>query len=341
VSTYNRPDALISALAGVSSQTYDRWRALVIGDDCSDETGRRLSALGDPKIAYINLAQRFGEQSGPNSIGMALADTKYIAFLNHDDLWLPHHLQHGIDRLESESADLFTGRSAVATVDPDNLKRMIFRGTSPTNRRLRDAFFTRPNLFEPVSAWIMTAKAARRVGLWQPAARLYRTPLVDWILRAWREGLVHVDSPLFTVLRSAYLKPNGSTLRYDEQFRDFTEWLDKLQRTEVERLQLKVEQDIAEAGARGLALDFTRLHGPKASSWVVRYLLAPPAAEIFRQTGWDAMNLYYRANRENRGSKLRALLLVRTGEELHAPPDFNSVLSDAEIQLSYRSVDQP
>ena len=179
----------------------------------------------------------------------------------------------------------------------------------------------------------MTVKAARRVGYWRPAATLYRTPLADWILRAWRAGLVHVDSPLITVLRSGYLPPSGSSLLYDEEFRKFSEWLNNLQLTNVDALHLKVEQDMVEARERGLGVDFARPSGPGVLSWIMRPLLAPSAAEIFERTGWDAMSLYYRARGRKRGWILNSLLSSRTGETLPDPPDFNFVRHNAQTQL--------
>src|SRR5687767_1721251 len=82
VATYGRPDALACALQSVQRQTADRWRVLVVGDCCPD-AGAVVEELGDPRITFVNLPSRQGEQGPVNSVGMQLATTPLIALLNH------------------------------------------------------------------------------------------------------------------------------------------------------------------------------------------------------------------------------------------------------------------
>ena len=93
VATYNRAAVLKEALRCLMAQTHQSWRALIIGDHCTDETAEVVAAFNDPRLSFHNLPERFGEQAGPNSIGLALARTEYVAFLNQDDLWFPDHLE--------------------------------------------------------------------------------------------------------------------------------------------------------------------------------------------------------------------------------------------------------
>jgi glycosyltransferase involved in cell wall biosynthesis len=335
ISTHNRPDELCAAIAGVCLQTRQDWQALVIGDACSDETGMRLAALSDPRIRYINLTQRVGEQSGPNSVGMALADTEFIAFLNQDDLWLPDHLAHAIDCLRSAKADFFTGRAAFAIADPDDAKRTILSEASPVGRRLYEAFLSRYQLFEPISAWVMTARAVRRVGLFARAANLFRTPLENWILRAWRKGLMHIDTPLITVLKNdvKWGSAGDCEVLYDQTSRPLTEWLGRVEQAGIDEARIQIESDLAQAGRRGLAKNITKFLGPGDFPWIANRLLTPSALEVFERTGWDAMQSVCQASGLKRGWFLRRLLLRRTGEELPDPPDFDALLSDARAQL--------
>lgn len=85
VATYDRPALLVRALASVRAQRLSDWEALVIGDRCGPATGEALAAMGEPRVRYANLPARCGEQSIPNSVGVALARGDAVAFLNHDD----------------------------------------------------------------------------------------------------------------------------------------------------------------------------------------------------------------------------------------------------------------
>src|SRR5688500_11631539 len=114
VSTYNRPTVLADCLRAVQRQTFEDWQMLVIGDCCGDETGEAIAALDDPRIRYANLPQRCGEQAIPNSVGLALARSPVVAFLNHDYYWLPDHLDIGVSRLVETGADLCTTSAVFA-----------------------------------------------------------------------------------------------------------------------------------------------------------------------------------------------------------------------------------
>ncbi len=51
------------------------------------------SATGDPRVQWINLPKNTGHQSGPNNEGLERARGAVVAYLGHDDLWLPNHLE--------------------------------------------------------------------------------------------------------------------------------------------------------------------------------------------------------------------------------------------------------
>jgi glycosyltransferase involved in cell wall biosynthesis len=141
LSTYDRPDALQYTIESVQAQTIENWVLLVVGDACGPETEDVVAEFRDPRIKYVNLPERCGEQSGPNSVGLALADTDYIALLNHDDIWLPDHLEIGLDGLKRSSADLFVSRAAFSIKTPLETDRLTFTEISPPRRRLEEAFW--------------------------------------------------------------------------------------------------------------------------------------------------------------------------------------------------------
>ena len=114
IATYNRPDVLRIAIQSIILQTFSEWKILVIGDNCEEETEKAVNSFQDSRIRYINLPDRIGTQSGPNSVGIALAKTKYIAFMNHDDIWLQDHLEYGITTLEETKSDFFIGKCCLA-----------------------------------------------------------------------------------------------------------------------------------------------------------------------------------------------------------------------------------
>jgi GT2 family glycosyltransferase len=104
VSTYNWSTVLPFCIARVLDQTFRDFELLVIGDCCTDDTAEIVAAISDPRLRWINLSSHIGHQAGPNNRGLAEARGQFIAYLGHDDLWLPHHLACAVEALQSSNA---------------------------------------------------------------------------------------------------------------------------------------------------------------------------------------------------------------------------------------------
>ncbi|MFC1542966.1 glycosyltransferase family 2 protein [Candidatus Neomarinimicrobiota bacterium] len=198
--TYNRPGVLAVAIKSVLGQSIPDWKLLVIGDHCSDSTGETVNAFQDARVSYINLLVRFGEQSGPNSVGLALTTTPYVAFLNHDDILLPDHLEYGLGILEESGGDIFIGRSAFSyeSVPEGDLRKPTVKRLNPLTRSPRHTYHRR-FLFEPCSSWLIRTRTAHAIGPWRKCTELYRTPLQEWLLRGWMQNARFVFGRRITV----------------------------------------------------------------------------------------------------------------------------------------------
>jgi glycosyltransferase involved in cell wall biosynthesis len=154
--TYNRSNVLALTLASVRWQTFRDWELWVVGDACTDDTERVVAAFGDARIHFVNLEQNVGEQSGPNNEGFRRSRGRYIAYLNHDDFWLPDHLETALRGIEETGADLvFALVDQVAHEGPNRLV-----GATPTGR------------YEPYICSFSSWFAARIVERW--SWRFYR-----------------------------------------------------------------------------------------------------------------------------------------------------------------------
>jgi len=86
-------------------QTFPDFEVLVIGDGCSDNTEDVVRSFDDSRIEWHNLPENTGDQSGPTNEGLRRARGKYMAYLNHDDIWLPNHLETLVEHIEETQAD--------------------------------------------------------------------------------------------------------------------------------------------------------------------------------------------------------------------------------------------
>jgi glycosyltransferase involved in cell wall biosynthesis len=80
------------------------FEILVVGDGCTDDSEDVVAAIGDPRIRWINLPANTRHQSAPNNEGLRQARGEFVAYLGHDDLWLPHHLELHVAALDSSAA---------------------------------------------------------------------------------------------------------------------------------------------------------------------------------------------------------------------------------------------
>lgn len=196
--TYNRPQVLAHAIASVRSSTLEEWELLVIGDGCSDDTPATVAAFRDDRIRFVNLPENCGEQSGPNNEGVRRARGRYIAFLNHDDLYFPDHLTESVAFCEETGADLVWSPVLVALpprADQDAAGGRRFRLSGVPVGEAYD-----PRVFVFASAWLLTRELAARVGPWRPARETFVTSSQDWLFRAWRLGSRLRFRPRVTVL---------------------------------------------------------------------------------------------------------------------------------------------
>ncbi len=117
IATYNWSSVLRYAVGSVLRQTMPDFELLVVGDGCTDDSEQVVASLGDPRVRWINLPSNSGHQSAPNNEGLRQALGELVAYLGHDDLWLPHHLESHMEKIGKSRATV--SQSLTACVEPN------------------------------------------------------------------------------------------------------------------------------------------------------------------------------------------------------------------------------
>jgi glycosyltransferase involved in cell wall biosynthesis len=226
--TFNRSRALRCAIECVRGQTLGDWEHWVIGDACTDDTADVVASLGDSRVKFHNLPQNCGEQSGPNSEGLRRASGRYIAMLNHDDLWLPDHLELAVRALEKSGADLVFPLAMQVEASGE----WVLHNWAPK-------LAYSPELFIPASSWVFRRELVDRLGPWRSVQTIRNIPSQDWLFRAWRAGASLKLLPLVTVV---FLPSRGRKNCYVGNPAEEQEaWLQRIRSTPDLRAELTLE----------------------------------------------------------------------------------------------------
>lgn len=95
---YNAAHYIGDAIRSVLAQTYEDWELIVVNDGSTDDTVALVRVFNDPRIRLVEQSNR-GEAAARNR-ALELVQGAYIAFLDADDRYLPHHLESLLSELE-------------------------------------------------------------------------------------------------------------------------------------------------------------------------------------------------------------------------------------------------
>ena len=195
IATYNRPDTLKYAIESVLWQTYKNFELWVVGDCCTDHTEKIVQSYShDPRIHWYNLPQNSGYQSMPNNEGIRRGKGEYIAYLNHDDIWLPNHLEDTVGQLQKTNADIVF-----------SIIQCVYSFTSS-----RPDIPLLPSLPIPPEATAVVHRKSivNKIGYWKDIHETHSYPRVDFFRQAQFAGLKFEIVPTLTGLKFLWSEKN-------------------------------------------------------------------------------------------------------------------------------------
>ena len=239
IATYNWSNVLPYSIGSVLRQTVADFELLVVGDGCTDDSEAVVQRVGDPRVQWINLPTHMGHQSGPNNEGLRRARGEFIAYLGHDDLWLPHHLFCLTSALKT-GADL-----AYAITEAVGPEGSFVRPDPPTLQY-------RPGAWIPPTCVVHRRSLTDDLGGWRNYRELRIGPDSELWLRAYSAGYRFAFVPRLTAVkfpagwrRDVYkIRPHHEQAAWSGRIRNE----DDFEMVELARMLLAVQHALLSTG---------------------------------------------------------------------------------------------
>ena len=173
IPAYNSEQFIGQTLDSVFNQIYRDFEIIVVDDGSKDGTSEILSGYKD-RLTYI----RKGNEglSVARNAGIAQAQGEYIAFIDHDDLWLPEKLKEQVALLESNQ-EAYLCFSDAYIIDQKGKRSGSLFAICPPHKGMVFLQLLKDN-FIPVLTAVVRKEAFKEIGLFDPQYRI----AADWDL---------------------------------------------------------------------------------------------------------------------------------------------------------------
>lgn len=187
--TYGRSRHIFPTIQSVLIQNFESFELLIIGDGVDDDTFEYCQNL-DSRIRIHNLEINSGSQSFPNNFGCQVASGEYIAYLGHDDIWMPNHLSSLREIFTRTHCDVAVSGCVIYGQQTTNIEQVtgIFDNS-------QDAFVH----FFPPSSFAHKKSIIDVSGGWRDPKELQDAVDIEFLLRLANQGYQFASTKIITV----------------------------------------------------------------------------------------------------------------------------------------------
>ena len=185
ITTYNRENLVVRALKSVLIQTFKDFEILVVDDGSTDNTHQAIQEIQkeDKRVIYIYQENK-GWPSALNT-GIFNAKSRYIAFLDSDDEWLPEKLEKQVAFLENnKSFDGVTCYGNIIVDDREKIKLGILKQSDHYGNQLKN--FINGDFPSIPSSLLLKKEIFEKVGYYDEFLKLSTD--ADMMIRIFKTG---------------------------------------------------------------------------------------------------------------------------------------------------------
>lgn len=113
---FNAEKYLVEAIESIFAQTYERWELLLVDDGSTDDGTKIAQQYAEQKPDQVHYLEHPGHRNcgkgASRNLGIQNAKGDYLAFLDADDIWLPHKLKEQVASLDKyEKVGMLYGKT--------------------------------------------------------------------------------------------------------------------------------------------------------------------------------------------------------------------------------------
>jgi len=209
IPTYNRPQLITRAIESVLAQTYQNLEIVVVDDSTDNKTEKAVKSFHNAKIKYIGVEgiQKGSAAARKKNLGVRNSNpkSKYIAFLDDDDEWLPRYLEVVIEELEKDKS----------------LTGVIPQGIS----KLRDGTILKRRILKPSdfrfwkhgvgNCWTLRKEIFVKENIWYDENDIFED--LDFILKLKDHKLKIIPRVLWISYPLPQIKGTSSSTKFERQ----------------------------------------------------------------------------------------------------------------------------
>lgn len=195
LSTFGRGQHIVPTIRSVLAQTFADFELLIVGDGCTDGTQAAVEPFLGPRVAWYNLPERGGSQSFPNNAAIERAQGDLVAYVGHDDIWAPDHLER-LDTAFREAPETGFAVSGCLYYGPPGSNVWLATGLFDGDEAKFEHFF-------PPASIAHRREVAAAIGGWRPPAEIVAPVDSDFMLRSAHAGFLFRSTCRVTVHKFA------------------------------------------------------------------------------------------------------------------------------------------
>ncbi|WP_454015717.1 glycosyltransferase family 2 protein [Bacillus sp. Marseille-Q7846] len=124
--SYNSIRFIGETILSVQNQSYENWEMIIVDDASTDQSATKIKEIieGDSRIRILSLKENVGAAKARN-LAIEEARGRYIAFLDSDDIWLPHKLKTQLLFMEEMDVDFSYTSYSLIDENSNELNREV------------------------------------------------------------------------------------------------------------------------------------------------------------------------------------------------------------------------